>query len=308
MTRPERRGAPGEPARRTNWTLIVLLGGLVLLVLVIAYLATSRETNPDSLTNAEVSTTSTPNYEKLCAAKPVYDAIKAELFRRAVQLRGSDQAAYDEVARAATIRMENPVMESENKANDSLHCSGSLSIDLPPGVAVADGRRTLMSDVDYSVHADAGGGGTLLALSDAEAIVTPLAKLVRVAEPGPSPEDESNTVSPEDEQANAPAPETAPAPAPSAAQPSFSCSSANTRSEAAICADPGLAALDRTMAAQYGRAIAGASPDERDLLRGTARRFYAYRDHCGDRQCIADAYVARMREIRDIMQGNWQGR
>ena len=36
---------------------------------------------------------------------------------------------------------------------------------------------------------------------------------------------------------------------------------------------------------------------------GTRDRFLAYRDRCPNRQCIADAYVGRMREIRDIMEG-----
>ena len=60
------------------------------------------------------------------------------------------------------------------------------------------------------------------------------------------------------------------------------------------------------MAAQYRRALAAAAPDERALLQSTRDRFLRYRDRCGDRQCIADAYVGRMREIRDIVQGNWQ--
>jgi len=29
----------------------------------------------------------------------------------------------------------------------------------------------------------------------------------------------------------------------------------------------------------------------------------AYRDRCPSRQCMADAYVGRMREVRDIMEG-----
>jgi uncharacterized protein len=73
-----------------------------------------------------------------------------------------------------------------------------------------------------------------------------------------------------------------------------------------VCADSGLSALDLNMATQYGRALPTASPDQRDLLRDTARRFYAFRDNCPDRQCIANAYVGRMREIRDIMEGRWQ--
>jgi uncharacterized protein len=60
------------------------------------------------------------------------------------------------------------------------------------------------------------------------------------------------------------------------------------------------------MATQYRRALASADPDERALLQSTRDRFLRYRDRCSDRQCIADAYVGRMREIRDIAEGNWQ--
>jgi uncharacterized protein len=60
------------------------------------------------------------------------------------------------------------------------------------------------------------------------------------------------------------------------------------------------------MASEYGQAFAVATPDQRDLLKQTARRFYAYRDRCPDSQCIAAAYNDRIREIRDIIQGRWQ--
>ena len=60
------------------------------------------------------------------------------------------------------------------------------------------------------------------------------------------------------------------------------------------------------MTAQYGRAFAEASPDQRALLRDTARRFYAYRDNCPTKACIGDAYTGRMNEIRDIMEGRWE--
>ena len=62
------------------------------------------------------------------------------------------------------------------------------------------------------------------------------------------------------------------------------------------------------MAAQYRRAFEQASPEQRRLLRDTAHRFYGYRDHCPNNACIGDAYVGRMREIRDIMEGRWQPR
>jgi uncharacterized protein len=74
----------------------------------------------------------------------------------------------------------------------------------------------------------------------------------------------------------------------------------------AVCSDGGLAALDRSMAAQYGHAMATATPEQQALLRRTRSRFLAYRDRCPDRQCMGDAYVGRMREIRDIMEGHWR--
>src|SRR5205814_306695 len=89
-------------------------------------------------------------------------------------------------------------------------------------------------------------------------------------------------------------------------RPSFDCSKARSRGEIAVCSDSGLAALDLNMAAQFRRALAAATPAERTLLQTTGNRFLAYRERCPNRQCINDAYVGRMREIRDIVEGRWQ--
>jgi uncharacterized protein len=69
-----------------------------------------------------------------------------------------------------------------------------------------------------------------------------------------------------------------------------------------VCSDGRLAALDVDMAAQYRRALSSADPEQRQRLQRTRDRFLAYRDRCPNRQCVADAYVGRMREIRDIME------
>jgi hypothetical protein len=310
MTEPDDGNDIREPMRGLNWTTIALIGSLVVLVLLVAYFATSRNSDQDKLTNAEVAKSTPANREKLCASTATYDLIKRELFRRAAQLRGNDQAAYDQLSAAAVLRMENPVMESEDDSTGAVNCSGSLSIDLPPGVAAVGGRTTLMSDVDYTVQPAADGTGNVVLLKNADAIIAPLATLARTQQPAPQPS--LNEVAPETDQ-NQAAPEPAqPAPAvpqaPSqstAAQPSFSCANARTRGEAAVCNDSGLAQLDRNMAAEYGRAYSVASPGQRELLRQTARRFYAYRDRCPDRQCIAAAYAGRIREIRDIVEGRW---
>ena len=99
----------------TLLTLLALLGGLVVLLLLVAYFATSRNSDQDKLTGNEVTQAQTAAPEKRCASQATYDLIKRELFRRAAQLRGSDQAAYDQLSAYAVVRMENPVLESEDQ-------------------------------------------------------------------------------------------------------------------------------------------------------------------------------------------------
>jgi hypothetical protein len=294
--------------RKLNWTTIALIGGLLLLLLAVAYFATGRNADQDKLTDGQLSSATAPSGERLCADKTTYDLIKRELFRRAAQLRGSDQAAYDKLSAYASLRMENPVMESEDSTTHAVNCSGSLSLDLPPGVAAVGGRRSLMSDVDYVVQPAADGSGTVVMLRNADPIIAPLATLARVSTPPPqAPESApANTEQPEADVAGSQSAVAQPGP-PSAypGRPSFDCARAGTKGEIAVCSDSGLSALDVNMAGQYRRAIDDATPAQRQLLESTRSRFLAYRDRCPNRSCVSDAYVGRMREIRDIMEGHW---
>jgi uncharacterized protein YecT (DUF1311 family) len=287
---------------RVNPTLIALIGGLAVLLLVIAFFATRPNPDQDKLSDEQVNLVQpeATGPQKLCSSKATFDAIKRELFRRAAKVRRSDQATFDRLAAYAVARMENPVMESEDGASGAANCSGSLSLDLPPGVAVAGGRRSLSADVDYRV--DPGGN---VELGNADAIVTPLSTLTRVDET-PEPIDD-NLVSPEENVAASESAAVEPGPPSSyPGRPSFDCSRARTRGEIAVCADSSLSALDLNMTTQYRRALGKATPQQHDQLQATRNRFLAFRDSCPTRQCIADAYVGRMREIRDIMEGRWQ--
>jgi len=301
-----------KPVRRLNWTAVALLVGLVLVVVLVAYFATRGNPDQDKLIKNQISTATVAGNDKLCGSKATYDLIKRELFRRAAQVRGSDQAAYDHLSNYAVLRMENPVMESEDSSSGTVNCSGSLSLDLPPGVAAVGGRRTLKSDVDYTVQPATDGSGNVVLLRNADAIITTLATLARVAEPAPQKPEavEGNEAAPAQPVANVAASESAskvPAPpSTNPGRPSFDCAKAHSRGEIAVCQDGGLTALDLNMATQYSRAIATASPEQNALLRQTRDRFVRYRDRCPNRQCVADAYVGRMREIRDIMDGHWQ--
>lgn len=322
---PERRSDVQRAMPKVNWTTLALIGALIVLVLLVAYFATRGGSNQDKLTANELAQgeqqAKAPAPEKACASNGTYDLIKRELFRRAAQLRGSDQAAFDRLSAYAVIRMENPVMESEDKQTAAINCSGSLSLDLPPGVAVVGGRHTLTSDIDYTIQQAADGSGPVVLLRNAEAIVAPLATLARVNQPvAPiTTAPEMNMTAPPQtsgappivplQPPTPPAQTPQPAPArPAAARPSFDCARARTRSEIEVCSDAGLATLDRNMAAQFGVAMQDASPDQRDLLRRTRDRFIAYRNRCPNRSCIGEAYVGRMREIRDIMEGRWRPR
>ncbi len=315
MTEPRPDTGVQRPVRRLNPTMIALLGGLVILLLLVAYFAT-RDLDQDKLSDEQIAQQAADqtNPEKRCAAKATYDAIKRDLFRRAAQLRGSDQAAFDRLSAYAVVRMENPVLESEPGESGTLSCSGSLSLDLPPGVAVVGGRRSLSANVEYTLRRAADGSGDVVLLRNADAIIAPLATLARTSQPAPPTAPPDATIVEPGEPVTEPAvpgsppAEPVPAPRPSAARPSFNCDNARTAGEVAVCSDAGLAALDRNMAAQYNRSVAAATPAQRALLQSTRSRFLAFRDRCPNRACIGDAYTGRMREIRDIMEGRWQPR
>jgi uncharacterized protein YecT (DUF1311 family) len=313
--------------QRTNWTTIAMIGGLLLLVLLVAYFAPNRDPNQDKLSDSQISAGGgkVTSAEKDCASRATYDLIKRDLFRRAAQLRGSDVAAFDRLSAQAVVRMENPVMESENETSGAVQCSGSLSIDLPPGVAAVGGRRTLMSTIDYSVQQAADGSGRVVLIRNADTIITPLATLSRTGQPSapsqpvPQPGVDSlgqpmGNVPPTGEgpvtapQRVPPPPIAPPPPQASRASPSFNCANARTRGEIAVCADPGLAALDRRMASQFGSAMSSASPSQRALLQQTRSAFLRFRDGCRSDECIADAYNGRMREIADITADRWRPR
>jgi hypothetical protein len=192
------------------------------------------------------------------------------------------------------------VLESEDKDAGALNCSGTLSLDLPLGVATSDGRHGLMADVDYTIEA----GGNV-SLRNAETIIASLATLTRVEEPPPTTP-EVNEVAPGTEGNAAASVSATVQPGPpsnSQGRPSFDCARAETPGEVAVCSDSGLAALDVNMTTQYRRALTTASSAQTRLLQTTRDRFVAYRDRCPNRQCIANAYLGRMREIRDIVEG-----
>lgn len=308
--------------RRLNPTAIALLAGALALLLMIYVFAGIRGENKDKLSDDQVAGRAASDPERRCASQPTYDLIKRELFRRAAAIRGTDQAAFDRLAAYSVVRMDAPMLQSHDEALGTTTCAGSLSLDLPPGVAVVGGRRTLSANIGYAIQPAADGSGDVLTLSNADAIITPLATLARIGAPAEDPLAPATPADPNaivippltGEPAPMPAPveppqNVGPPPAPRpSVSPSFNCGDARSRGEIAVCNDPGLAALDRQMAAQFGTALAQADAGQRTLLQRTRNDFLRYRDACPSNACIAETYRGRIREIRDIMAGRWRAR
>lgn len=293
-----------------------------------AFLFAGRRGDPkqDRLSDKEAAGAAAIAPQTRCASQVTYDRIKTELFREAAQIRRSDGAAYDRISAYASVRMDRPLVRGRDAELGTVRCTGYLSLDLPPGVAIAGGRRTLSAEVDYVLQPAADGSGDVVLLEGADAILIPLATLARSGEGGalpttaaPTPQPISNAPAAEIEQNSAIPPRRTTAQAPAGREqassseptrlsstPSFNCRYAKTRSEVAVCRSSGLAALDRQMASQFYRALSSAGPRQRALLTATRTDFLRYRDHCDTDACIAETYRGRMREIRDIMADRWQ--
>ena len=304
---PRRDERVGGIVQRVNPTVLaaIALGALILLIVAMMLFA-GRNGEDDRLGNEVTASREDP--EQRCSSRATYDQIKRELFRRAAALRGSDQAVFGNIAGYSTIRMEAPALSDENAETDAVTCNGALTLDLPPGVAVVGGRRSLSADVLYMIQPAADGSGNVVTLANADDIITPLATLARTQPPA---EETLNQVDPAAEPAVEPAAPADPlAPtsdAPAAtASPSFNCANARTSGEVAVCNDAGLAALDRRMAAQFSSAMSDANAEQRANLQRTRDAFLGYRDRCPNTACIAETYRGRMREIRDIMLGTWR--
>lgn len=301
---------------RSNRTLMIAAVALALLVGAVLLLIPRGGTNQDRLSDEQATGVTAPQQRSRCGAQATYDRIKTELFRQAAEVRKSDQAAFDRLSAYASVRMERPLQKSRDEGLGTIRCSGRLSLDLPPGVAVVGGRRTLSADIDYVLQPAADGSGDVVLLEGADPIVVPLATLSRTGAPkAPAQADVLGPVAP-----GTPPPPQAPGQPPVVGQtlppppdpqanratPSFNCRYARTSGEIAVCNNPSLAALDRQMAEQYFRALSAAGPRQRAQLTATRGAFLRFRDQCPNESCIAETYRGRMREIRDIMAGIWR--
>ena len=122
----------------------------------------------------------TPNPAALCGSPATAGQIKRELFRRAAEIRGRDQAAFDRVAGFSLIRVNLPELRQADADLGTVRCQAWVELDLPPGLAVLDGRRNLMADIRYTVKPGARGKSSV-SVSNEGLIVTPLVTLAQVS-------------------------------------------------------------------------------------------------------------------------------
>jgi hypothetical protein len=141
----------------------VLITAILALLLVSYVFAGSRRGNTDN--------------DPHCTSREPLDLIRGELFRRAAAIRGSREAAFSHVGRYSILRTESPILRRHDDQTGDVTCTGTIVLDLPPGLAVADGRRSLTADAAYALHPTADGKAQLRMLSKVDAVVLPLATL-----------------------------------------------------------------------------------------------------------------------------------
>lgn len=254
----------------------------------------------------------------LCGDPTVTELIKAELLRRAAAVTGADRNRLQRVGSFASLRLTAPSARSPTGAGS---CSAGASLDLPPGTVVDGGRTNLNADLTYRVI-ESGSGVGLSGLSGAGRLVRSLATIgpapsevldvvpvppVRVAEVTRTP---PSTIATK----RSTAPPTTAAPASGSpkmveklasvvpAKPAASaCRPGSGWADRAVCGNSNLAALDRQHGLLYAQSLAKADQGKRAALLGSRERFQVKRDACRSENCLTSAYIARLREISDIM-------
>ena len=165
--------------RRINPWLIAAFAVLAILAVAVV-LANRGSTGAAKPTKIEVADARKAAAEKRCASARTYEAMRLELFRTAAETRGADRAAFDRISAASAVRMEQPILTAYDIELGTTRCSGRLSLDLPPGLAVVGGRGTLSADIDYVIQPAADGSGDVVMLEGDAPITLPLATLAQI--------------------------------------------------------------------------------------------------------------------------------
>lgn len=86
-----------------------------------------------------------------------------------------------------------------------------------------------------------------------------------------------------------------------ASTPSFACTGNLLPTEATICSDGGLAALDRSLATLYTSKLDGLPAAQKSELEAGEKAWLTERDSCGtNKSCITNAYLVRIRQLGGV--------
>ena len=252
----------------------------------------------------------------LCGDAAVSGLLKAEILRRAA----STGSARRDILEQAVVRVDSPA--GKETGNDAAGCSAFVAIDLPPGTAVEGGRTNLNSEVSYGIAKSANGSLHLAGLSGDRRLVRSLATMapfrpeqpadvdlippsrIALAEPerkAPQPKPQAKPVAVAAARPASPAAAAAHPSAPAPSQSAAGCRLGTGWAERAICNSGNLTALDRQLGLLYGQSWTRADEQKRAALSTSRDRFQERRGACRSESCLTTAYVARLREISDIM-------
>jgi hypothetical protein len=249
----------------------------------------------------------------LCGDPAVAGLIKAELLSRAAAVSGVDREHLRQAGSLASLRLSS----SWKHGMSSGSCGAGVSLDLPPGIVVDGGRTNLNANLTYNLS-DGREGVHLSSLAGAGALVRSLATI------GPAPSELPEVVpvqvvevkrpqspivvaraakTPMGTVASVPATRTSPEKV-AAAVPAKAATSdclGSGWADRAICGSSNLTALYRQHGLLYAQSMAKADQAKRAALMGSRQRFQQKRDACRSEICLTNAYIARLREISDIM-------
>jgi len=271
-----------------------------------------------------------------CSSASTAELIKQELFARAARLRGSDGGVYRRLATYSVVRLQTPHSVRRDADQRTVYCNAAVGLDLPPGVAIPGGRRSVSSDIGYSLKS-ADGGRPLLALFHAGTIAKELATLVSVrgtADPNTA-SDEVDARAPA-EVARPPAtivpappppprvaqqprveqppgvapPPPVPPPRAVSQQPQKASSRCGARSNgaASACNSPAVTGLDRGLGMLFRQSVQRADAAKQRTLYRDHYRFIARLNRCSSEACSRGEYLGRMREISNTMADRTQPR
>lgn len=231
----------------------------------------------------------------LCPHPLAPNLIKQELFRRAAE-HARDKALLAQAEPLVSARIE-----SAHGEGDAGGCGGWLSLDIPPGVTIDGDRTSLSADLDFALARSEQGILHLSSLSGGEDVIRLLASL-KVEPRQPEPQI-ARPVPVATAPVLRPTPIASPVlPTPKQAS-SDPCSAIGSRSDRMLCQNGNLASLDRQLSSFYRQSWDRADERTRALLVESRQSFNDRRAACASQSCMTTTYVARLREISDIMAG-----